>query len=72
MSLLQILVKMMPEGWHTGYRLPLAIGLDSMPEPDLMIVRGDTRDYLGRSRTARDVAMLIEVSDSIASSTSIP
>ena len=64
MSLLNILVKMVPEGWHVGYRIPLAIGPESMPEPDLMVVRGDPEDYVGRARTARDVAFLIEVSDS--------
>jgi Uma2 family endonuclease len=63
-SLLQILVRMLPEGWHAAYRVSLKIGLDSMPEPDLMVVRGEPRDYLERSRTARDVAIVIEVSDS--------
>ena len=29
-----------------------------------MIVRGQPRDYLGRSRTARDVAIVVEVADS--------
>jgi Uma2 family endonuclease len=63
MILLDFLTKMIPKGWHVPYRAPLAIGLDSMPEPDLMIVRGNLRDYLGRSRRASDVAIVIEVAD---------
>src|SRR5436305_1461508 len=59
-SLLHIVTKKMPEGWHVAYRAPLRIGLDSMPEPGLMIVRGEPRDYLDRSRSACDVAIVFE------------
>jgi Uma2 family endonuclease len=37
---------------------------DSVPEPDLSIVRGASRDYSQRHPKACDVALLIEVSDS--------
>jgi Uma2 family endonuclease len=62
--LLTLLARTVPQGWHVTYRTPLRIGLDSMPEPDLMIVRGELRDYLDRSRTVRDVAIVIEIADS--------
>jgi Uma2 family endonuclease len=64
MSLLERLIKIVPDGWHVGYRLSLAVGLDSMPEPDLLVVRGEPEDFLHRSRKSPDVAILIEISDS--------
>ena len=42
----------------------MQIGNDGMPEPDVTVVRGTTRDYKGRSPAARDVALVVEVSDS--------
>jgi Uma2 family endonuclease len=64
MSLFKILMHFMPEGWHAVLEVPLRLSGNSMPEPDLMIVRGSLRDYLHRSRTALDVAIVIEVADS--------
>ena len=64
MCLYHPLVLLMLVGWHVEHESPLKIGLDSMPEPDLMVVRGVPRDYLQRSPTAHDVAIVIEVSDS--------
>jgi len=61
---LTLLSRMVPQGWHVTHRTPLRIGLDSMPEPDLMIVRGELRDYIDRSRTVRDLAIVIEIADS--------
>ena len=71
MSLLYLLVRMIPDGWHAVHEVPLKIGPISMPEPDLMVVRGDLGDYLDRSRTARDVAIVIEVSDSSVAQDSV-
>jgi Uma2 family endonuclease len=51
-----------PQGHHIRVQLPLALGLDSEPEPDLAVVRGSWRDYRdGHPTTATLVA---EVSDS--------
>lgn len=36
---------------------------DSEPEPDAVVVRGNTRQYLDRHPEAGDVALVIEVSD---------
>jgi len=54
---------MVPEGWCSYHEQPIVVGDDSMPEPDISIVRGSLRDFLKRRPTARDVALIIEVSD---------
>ena len=71
MSLYLLLIRLMPEGWHVEQEAALRIGLDSMPEPDLMVVRGSLKDYLQRSPTARDVWIVIEVSDSSVTQDSV-
>lgn len=62
--LLNSLMRMVPDGWYVGPEEPVALADDSMPEPDIVVVRGAPRDYLHRRRTAADVALLIEVADS--------
>ena len=42
---------------------PITLG-DSEPEPDVMMVRGDTRQYRDRHPGAEDVALVVEVADS--------
>lgn len=37
---------------------------NSAPEPDLMLLRGNRRDYTGRRRTPADAALVVEVSHS--------
>jgi Uma2 family endonuclease len=50
------------EGFLVCVQSPLSLGLDSDPEPDLAVVKGGPRDYLG---SHPDTAVLIaEVSDS--------
>jgi Uma2 family endonuclease len=71
MSLDRSLDRLIPEAWHVEHECPLKIGEDSMPEPDLMVVRGSLRDYLQRVPTARDVAMVVEVADSSVAQDSV-
>jgi Uma2 family endonuclease len=71
MKLLYLLVRMLPDGWHAVHEVPLRIGLSSMPEPDLMVVRGTLDDYLDRPVTARDVAIVMELSDSSVAQDSV-
>ena len=60
-----LLVRLVPDGWSRPSRSSRSsLGDDSMPEPDLAVVRGSLRDYLERTPTARDVALVVEVSDS--------
>jgi Uma2 family endonuclease len=58
------LVRLLPLGWFVAPEQPVAVGDDSMPEPDLMVVRGEPRDYLQRDRRAADVALIVDVADS--------
>ncbi len=64
LALSKILDRLLPEGWHARPEAPVRVGDDSMPEPDLSVVRGGLRDYLGRKPSVRDTALVIEVADS--------
>lgn len=52
-----------PAGWYVDAQEPITLQ-DSEPEPDVMIVRGETRDYRDRHPGPEDVALIVEVSDS--------
>jgi hypothetical protein len=57
--------KILPVGWHLRNDRPLRIpARESMPEPDLVIARGEIRDYSRRHPEPPDVALVVEVSDS--------
>ncbi len=64
LALSKILDRLLPEGWHTRPGSPVRVGDDSMPEPDLSVVRGRPRDYLGRKPSVPDTALIVEVADS--------
>jgi len=51
-----------PAGWYVDSQEPITLA-DSEPEPDGMIVRGDSAQYLDRHPGAADIALVIEVSD---------
>jgi Uma2 family endonuclease len=63
-----LLVRIVPTDWHVRHENPLVLvdaeEGDSVPEPALMLVRGSIRDYCDRWPSARDVGLLVEVSDS--------
>ena len=63
-TLARLLDRLLPEGWHVRQEAPVALNDDSMPEPDISVARGTSRDYLTRHPTSPDVAMLVEVADS--------
>ena len=56
------LENILPPGWYVDSREPITLQ-NSEPEPDIVVVRGDTRQYLERHPGAEDVAIVIEVSD---------
>ncbi len=62
--LFRLFDRLMPEGYHVEQEAPLAIGDDSMPEPDLAVIRGSLRDYLKRAPTAKQALLVVEVADS--------
>ena len=47
---------------HVRTQLPLALGDDSEPEPDVAVVRGSLRDYLNAH--PRSAVLIVEISDS--------
>ena len=59
----QALENLVAPGWYVDTQEPLTTA-DSEPEPDVMVVRGETRRYLDRHPGPQDVPLVIEVADS--------
>ena len=57
------LAKVVPEGWYVDSQDAITLAT-SEPEPDVMVVRGQPRDYLEHHPLARELALVVEVSDS--------
>lgn len=55
--------KVIISGWYVDTQEPITVE-DSEPEPDVAIIRGDTRDYSDRHPGASDLALLVEVAES--------
>jgi Uma2 family endonuclease len=53
----------LPEGWRVRVQSAVTT-LDSEPEPDLVVVRGEVRDYLDHHPGPGDVALVVEVAES--------
>ena len=58
----QALERLAPPGWFVDAQEPITLD-DSEPEPDVVVVRGDRRDYADRHPGPRDVALVVEVAD---------
>ena len=54
------LENILPAGWYVDSQEPITLS-NSEPEPDLVVVRGETRQYLDRHPGAEDIALIIEV-----------
>jgi Uma2 family endonuclease len=52
-----------PDGWYVDAQEPITLQ-DSEPEPDVVVVRGNTRNYLNRHPSGQDLALVVEVADS--------
>lgn len=63
-ELYRLMTLLVPGGWYVAQEQPMVIADDGVPEPDLTVVRGATRNYKGRAPTAQDVALVVEVADS--------
>lgn len=59
----EALAPILPSGWYVDAQEPITTA-DSEPEPDVVVVRGDRRQYLNRHPGPQDVALVIEVADS--------
>ncbi len=67
--IVKALERMMPAGWHVAKDDPIALpagpsGHDSVPEPDVTVIRGGITDYLKRYPGPADVALVVEIADS--------
>ena len=56
------LENILPPGWYVDSQEPITLS-NSEPEPDIVVIRGDTRQYLDRHPGAEDIALIVEVSD---------
>jgi Uma2 family endonuclease len=61
--LLKRLWPRLPDNWFVRVQSAITLS-DSEPEPDLAVVRGPEDRYLARHPVAREVALVIEVSES--------
>ena len=57
----EALRKAFPSGFSLRCQMPLDVGADSMPEPDLAVVPGSPRDYFAAHPTG--AALVLEVTD---------
>ena len=58
----ELLIRLLPAGWHVRSQSAITTP-DSVPEPDIAVVRGTQRDYAARHPGPADVAVAIEVAD---------
>jgi len=56
------LERVAPQGWYVDSQEPITLP-SSEPEPDGLVVRGDSADYADRHPGAADVALVVEVAD---------
>ncbi len=58
----EALAGILPVGWYVDAQEPITLS-DSEPEPDVVVVRGQRRDYTERHPGAGDLALVVEVAD---------
>ena len=60
--LVETLREILGEGYHVNAQLPIRTP-DSVPEPDVMVLRGRARNFLGRYPLLEEIALVAEVSN---------
>jgi Uma2 family endonuclease len=60
--LTRALEKIVPSGWYVDAQEPITTDT-SEPEPDVAVIRGDTRDYPDRHPGPEHLALLAEIAD---------
>ena len=58
----QVLASAFGAGWHPRLQAPIALDEDSEPEPDVAVVAGTPRDYVGAHPST--ATLVVEVADS--------
>ncbi len=56
----QALERLIPERWYVDEQKPITLET-SEPEPDIAVIRGDTRDYFDRHPGPNEVALVVEI-----------
>jgi Uma2 family endonuclease len=56
------LERLLPAGWYADSQEPITT-VESEPEPDVLVARGEVADDLERHPGPRDVALVVEVAD---------
>jgi Uma2 family endonuclease len=59
-----VLLALLVAPWILRTQRPISLSSESVPEPDIAVVRGPRRRYSKRHPTAAEIALLVEVSDS--------
>jgi Uma2 family endonuclease len=57
-----LLTQLLPTGWYPRVQNSV-VTADSVPEPDLVVVRGRPGDYRARHPTGAEIGLVIEVAD---------
>ena len=57
---------LLPGGWTTRAQLPVRLPGNNAPEPDVVVVPAPKGQYTKRHPTEKDVALVVEVSDTSA------
>jgi len=60
----EAIAQLLPAGWFVDDQEPITTE-ESEPEPDVVVVRGQRRQYLDRHPSGQDVAVVVEVSDAM-------
>ncbi len=63
-TILRLLSAMLPQGWYLRKEDPIRIPNFDEPEPDIAIVRGSRETYSTNHPQPKDIALLVEVSES--------
>lgn len=58
----QLLEAAFGSGFHVQDHSPIAAGPDSLPEPDVAVIRGEVDDFADRHPAGPDVALVVEIS----------
>ena len=59
----EALAQAMPSSWYVDAQEPITTA-DSEPEPDVVVVQGNRREYADRHPGPQDIALVVEVADS--------
>ncbi len=57
-----LLIRLLPAGWYVDAQEPITTK-DSEPEPDIVVVRGEPRQYPDRHPGPADLSLVIEIAD---------